>query len=86
MKSTKDEKGAYNTKIRNACYILQDSGVAQSRTSTTLQRVYKALTGEDLPGPVPSYKTQNTFNKEMKAIARTQVKEMLKGEKDTTLK
>ena len=81
---TKEGK-TYKACIREASYYLQNLGVSQANVSEAIQKVTKAVTGKDMDS-LPSYASQNTFTKEMKAISRQQVKEALTDQTNTTLK
>ena len=47
--------------VREASYYLQEQGMAEGKTSEALRKVYKALTGKELLGQLPSSKTQHRF-------------------------
>lgn len=84
LKTMTDGK-SFDPVIRETCYILQDSGVAQSRVSSCLRKVAKSFTGKDL-GTLPSYTSQNKFTHEMRALSQQQVQESLSSSQMTTLK
>lgn len=83
--TTKSDGKTYDSKIREASYLLQESGVAQSRVGSTLKKLAKTLTDQDLEH-VPSYSTQNNMTREMRALAKTQAKESLSGSSAVTIK
>ena len=76
----------YTRQIREASYILQNAGVSQKRTSDTIRKVAKAITGQTVVGPLPCYKLQNSFNKEMKSVSIQQVGRALATSENLTLK
>ena len=77
---------AYTGRIRYASYILQNYGVAQKTVSKALKKLYRAFTGTNLSGPLPAYTTQNRFSREMKTLARLQIRKQLENTKNNTLK
>lgn len=76
---------AFTSGVREASYHLQNMGISQQNVSEALRLVTKALTGQNI-GDLPSYTTQNSFTKEMKALSRQQVREGLENAKDCTIK
>ena len=60
--------------------------MTEGKTSEALRKVYKALTGNELLGELPSSKTQHRFGAETKTLARQQVKEALSKKENTSLK
>ena len=76
----------YSHHVREASYILQNAGISQAKTSDAIRKVTKAVTGHELVGPLPSYKLQNTFNKEMKSLSQQQVREVLRTTENATFK
>ena len=85
IESKKDGK-TFSHRIREASFNLQNFGVAQRNVSGAIQCVYKSLTDEKIVGSLPSYSSQNSFVKEMKALSRQQVKETLQNADNTTVK
>ncbi|XP_076038704.1 uncharacterized protein LOC143023920 isoform X1 [Oratosquilla oratoria] len=57
LRNVIEQRRANSAKIRRASYVLQNYGVAQKNVSEALRAVYRALTGETLPGPLLSYTT-----------------------------
>ncbi|XP_076038703.1 uncharacterized protein LOC143023919 [Oratosquilla oratoria] len=57
LRNVIEQRRANSAKIRRASYVLQNYGVAQKNVSEALRAVYRALTGETLPGPMLSYTT-----------------------------
>ena len=83
--ATKRDGKTFSTEVRKASYILLNAGVSQGRASDTLKNIAEAFS-QPLEGDLPSYRTQNKFNKEMKAVFRQQIREAMLPATDATLK
>ena len=82
---TKVDGKMYSPWVREASYQLQNFGVSQKNTSVAIKRVHSASSVKVI-GPMPSYTTQNTMTKEMKALSRQQVVENVVKSDNLTLK
>ena len=84
--NTKQDGKTFAPAVREASYCLQNLGVAQHNIGAAMRVVTKAMTGQEVCGSVPSRATQNNFTQEMKVLSRQQMKQILSGAKNTTLK